>query len=121
MDTVADYQDYIVLFPKLFNAPLIHIYEGNSPTDAMRMIAGFSEKIRLSMTEMALSCTINIVTGSLSLLKDDRMLGNVTYICRRDGTWDNQKEVHITPDEEHHWGFHGGNEFKIFDADVVKI
>lgn len=121
IDTVADYQADIVLFPELFNAPLIHLYEGHSPADAMRMLAEFSEKIRQSMTEMALSYNINIVTGSVPLLTDDGRLSNVTYLCRRDGTWDSQEKIHITPDEENHWGFRGGNELKVFETDVGKI
>lgn len=121
VDTVSDYQADIVLFPELFNAPLIHMYEGYNPADAMRMLAEFSKKLRQSMTEMALTYNINIVTGSVPVLADDGRLSNVSYMCRRDGTWDSQEKIHITPDEENHWGFIGGDELKVFDTDVGKI
>lgn len=121
IDTVSDYKSDIILFPELFNAPLIHLYEGSSPADAMRMLAEFSEKMRQSMTDMALSYNINIITGSVPLLREDGTLINVSYLCRRDGTWDFQEKLHITPDEETHWGFSGGDKLKVFDTDVGKV
>ncbi|SLM31376.1 putative enzyme [Desulfamplus magnetovallimortis] len=121
VDTVSDYQSDIVLFPELFNAPLIHTYEGQNPSDAMRMLAEHTENIRIAMVEMALSYNINIVTGSVPAITEDGRLTNVAYLCRRDGTWDSQEKLHITPDEETHWGFSGGDKLKVFDTDVGKV
>ncbi|TKB07568.1 bifunctional GNAT family N-acetyltransferase/carbon-nitrogen hydrolase family protein [Desulforhopalus sp. IMCC35007] len=121
VDTVSDYKADIVLFPELFNAPLIHTYEGNNPMEAMRMLASHTENLRLAMIEMALSYNINIITGSVPELRDDGNLYNVSYLCRRDGTWDYQSKLHITPDEDSHWGFSGGHDLKVFDTDVGKI
>ena len=121
VDTVSDYKSDIVLFPELLNAPLIHTYEGKSPIDAMRMLAGYTEDLRQAMTEMALSYNINIVTGSIPQVGEDDRLYNVSFLCRRDGTWDKQEKLHITPDEDAYWGFAGGNEIKVFDTDVGKI
>ncbi len=121
VDTVSDYQSDIVLFPELFNAPLIHTYEDHSPSDAMVMLAEHTEKMRLAMMEMALSYNINIVTGSVPAVNENGDLMNVAYLCRRDGTWDSQEKLHITPDEETHWGFVGGNSLKVFDTDVGKV
>ncbi len=121
VDTVSDYQSDIVLFPELFNAPLIHTYEGTSPAEAMRMLAEYTEKMRLAMIDMALTYNINIVAGSVPSIDDEGRLINVSYLCRRDGTWDSQEKLHITPEEEMHWGFTGGDELKVFDTDVGKI
>ncbi len=121
IDTVSDYQSDIVLFPELFNAPLIHTYEGDSSSDAMRKLAEYTEKMRSTLVDMALAYNINIVAGSVPLVRDDGSLANVAYICRRDGTWDSQEKLHITPDEDVHWGFYGGNKLKVFDTDVGKI
>ncbi|MBF0233254.1 MAG: GNAT family N-acetyltransferase, partial [Desulfamplus sp.] len=121
VDTVSDYKSDIVLFPELFNAPLIHLYEDRSPSEAMIMLAEHTEKMRLAMIDMALSYNINIVTGSVPAINDDGHLINVAYLCRRDGTWDSQEKLHITPDEDTHWGFVGGNTLKVFDTDVGKI
>ena len=121
VDTVSDYKSDIVLFPELFNAPLIHTYEGNNSMEAMRMLAGYTEDFRQAMTEMALSYNINIITGSVPQIRDDGKLYNVSYLCRRDGTWDYQSKLHITPDEDRSWGFTGGHDLKVFDTDVGKI
>jgi len=121
VDTVSDYKADIILFPELFNAPLIHTYEGNNPAEAMRMLAGYTEDMRQAMTEMALSYNINIVTGSVPQIKDDGKLYNISYLCRRDGSWDSQEKLHLTPEETSVWGFSGGHELKVFDTDVGKI
>lgn len=121
VDTVSDYKADIILFPELLNAPLIHTYEGNNPPEAMRMLAGYTEDMRQAMTEMALSYNINIVTGSVPQIQEDGKLYNVSFLCRRDGTWDSQEKLHITPEEATAWGFSGGHELKIFDTDVGKI
>lgn len=121
VDTVSDYKADIVLFPELFNAPLIHTYEGNNPSEAMRMLAGYTENMRQAITEMALKYNINIVAGSVPQVYDDGKLYNVSYLCRRDGTWDSQEKLHITPEETNSWGISGGHDLKVFDTDIGKI
>ena len=121
VDTVSYYKADIVLFPELFNAPLIHTYEGNNPADAMRMLAGYTDDMRQAIGEMALSYNINIVTGSVPQLREDGKLYNVSFLCRRDGSWDWQSKLHITPDEDSSWKFSGGRTLKVLDTDVGKI
>ncbi len=121
VDTVSDYKSDIVLFPELFNAPLIHTYEGNNSQEAMRHLASHTENLRQAMVDMALGYNINIITGSVPELREDGKLYNVSYLCRRDGTWDYQSKLHITPDEDRSWGFKGGHDLKVFDTDVGKI
>ncbi|MFV0438285.1 MAG: GNAT family N-acetyltransferase [Desulfopila sp.] len=121
VDTVSDYQSDIILFPELFNAPLISTYEGHNPMEAMRMLAGYTDQLRQELTDMALSYNINIITGSVPQVREDGNLYNVSFLCRRDGTWDYQSKLHITPDEDRHWGFKGGHDLKVFNTDVGKI
>ena len=121
IDTVSDYKSDIILFPELYNAPLIHTYHGDNSMEAMRMLAGYTDRLQQTMTEMALSYNINIITGSVPKEEDDGKLYNVSFLCRRDGTWDYQAKLHITPDEDRSWGFSGGSELKVFETDVGKI
>ncbi len=121
IDTVSDYGSDIVLLPELFNAPLIHEFEDQSPYEAMRALAGYTEQIRQQMSDMALAYNINIVAGSMPDLREDDHLYNVSYLLRRDGTWDSQYKLHITPDEQSSWGLTGGDELKVFDTDVGKV
>ena len=41
-------------------------------TRAIRFLAGFTEQFRNQMSEMAVSYNINIITGSMPLLENDR-------------------------------------------------
>ncbi|MBN2332781.1 MAG: GNAT family N-acetyltransferase [Deltaproteobacteria bacterium] len=120
VDAVSGYNSDLVLFPEFFNAPLLKNFDQNNPAEAMRALSEYTDEIRSGFINMAISYNINIVVGSLPHLKDDSLY-NVSFLCRRDGTWDAQYKVHITPDEAKYWGLKGGSEIKIFDTDIGKI
>ncbi|MFP4397786.1 MAG: carbon-nitrogen hydrolase family protein, partial [Desulfonatronovibrio sp.] len=120
VDTVSDYEADLVLFPELFNAPLIAQYAGDSPPEAMRRLAEYTNDLRDKLLDMALSYNINIVTGSVPEYRDNKLY-NVSFLCRRDGTWDSQYKLHITPDENRAWGLSGGNRLKVFHTDIGRI
>ena len=63
---------------------------------------------------------MNIIAGSMPLY-DGHDLYNVSYLCRRDGTYEVQYKLHITPDERSEWGVQGGSKLLVFDTDVCKI
>ena len=71
------------------------------------------------MLQMAVSYNINICTGSLPEYRDGKLY-NVSFLCRRDGTWDSQYKIHITPDEAEYWGVHGGDKLSVFATDIGK-
>jgi len=120
VDAVSGYKADLVLFPELFNVPLIAHYDQKDPAEAMRLLAQYTEPMREALVRMALSYNINIVSGSVPEYKNGALY-NVSFLCRRDGTWDKQYKLHITPDEYMTWGLQGGDELKVFDTDVGKI
>ncbi|MBD3309025.1 GNAT family N-acetyltransferase [candidate division KSB3 bacterium] len=120
VDTVAGYNSDLILFPELFNAPLMAEFNQEDPAEAMRSLAEYTEPLREELLRMALAYNINIVSGSIPEYRE-HTLYNVSFLCRRDGTWDAQYKLHITPDEAHYWGLQGGEDLKIFDTDVGKI
>lgn len=120
VDAMTGYNSDLVLFPELFNAPLLKNYDQENPSEAMRSLAVHTEEIRAAFVNMAISYNTNIVAGSVPQIIKDRLY-NASFLCRRDGTWDMQHKLHITPDEGHTWGFRGGDEIKIFDTDIGKI
>ena len=69
----------------------------------------------------AISYNINIITGSMPLLKEDGALYNVGYLIRRDGSYEMYEKVHVTPDEQKSWGLSGGKMVKTFDTDCARI
>jgi predicted amidohydrolase len=120
VDAVAGYKADFVLFPEFFNVPLMAKYNKLSPSDAIRSLADYTEKIRTEMLHFAVSYNINIISGSMPDYTDE-VLYNVSYLLRRDGTWEEQYKIHVTPDEENYWGVHGGNKVKVFETDVGKV
>ncbi len=120
IDTVAGYNADIILFPELFNAPLLSRFDQQDPPKAMRSLAAQTDQLRDEILEMAVKYNINVVAGSLPHQKDEQLY-NISLLCRRDGTWDMQYKLHITPDEREYWGLQGGGDLKILDTDFGKI
>ncbi|KAA9338741.1 GNAT family N-acetyltransferase [Hymenobacter busanensis] len=120
VDTVSGYKSDCVLFPEFFNAPLMALTEESSPAVAIRAMAAFTEPIKTKLMELAVSYNINVIAGSMPVYEDGK-LHNVAYLCRRDGTVDEQYKLHVTPDEASYWGMRGGDKLRCFDTDFGKI
>lgn len=120
IDAVSDYQSDFILFPEFFNAPLMANFNHQDEPDAIRSLASFTEPLRKKFIEFAISYNINIITGSMPYVEDG-LLYNICYLCRRDGSFDSFKKIHITPSEADSWGMRGGNELKVFETDSGKI
>jgi predicted amidohydrolase/ribosomal protein S18 acetylase RimI-like enzyme len=120
VDAQSGYGADLLLFPEMFNAPLLALYPQEDPAAAMRSLAEHTEGLREEILSLAVSYNINIVAGSLPVYAENRLY-NVSYLCRRDGTTDAQYKLHITPDESHYWGVQGGEGLRVFDTDVGRI
>ena len=120
VDTVSGYKADCVLFPEFFNAPLMSLTEESSSSVAIRAMAAYTEPIKNKLLELAVSYNINIIAGSMPVYEDGKLY-NVAYLCRRDGTVDEQEKLHVTPDEASYWGMRGGSKLKCFDTDFGKI
>lgn len=120
VDAVSDYSCDFALFPELFNAPLMAAFNHLPEADAIRQLAQYTEAIKVKFQQFAISYNINIITGSMPLLEDNRLY-NVGFLCRRDGTTEMFRKLHITPSEVYSWGMVGGNELRTFDTDSGKI
>ncbi|UZD64034.1 MULTISPECIES: bifunctional GNAT family N-acetyltransferase/carbon-nitrogen hydrolase family protein [Marinobacter] len=120
VDALSDYKSDIAIFPEFFNAPLMGLTDQMDQTRAIRFLAGFTEQFRNEMSDMAVSYNINIITGSMPLIEDDRVY-NVSYLCHRDGRVDEQRKIHITPHERRDWVIEGGDRFQVFDTDSGRV
>lgn len=120
IDAFGDYQSDFILFPELFNAPLMAEYNHLGAPEAIRGLAKYTEPLREKFTEFAVSYNVNIIAGSMPEIKDEKLY-NVSYLCRRDGSWDSYEKIHITPSEQSSWGMSGGDKVKVFDTDAGKI
>jgi predicted amidohydrolase/ribosomal protein S18 acetylase RimI-like enzyme len=120
VDTVSGYKADCVLFPEFFNAPMMALTNETAASAAIRGMAAFTEPIKTRMMELAVSYNINVIAGSMPVYEDGKLY-NVSYLCRRDGTVDEQYKLHVTPDEASYWGMRGGDKIKCFDTDFGKI
>ena len=120
VDTLAGYNADFALFPEFFSAPLLARYSDRGPAEAMRALAAYTEEIRDGIAKVAVAYNINIVAGTMPLYRSQKLY-NVSYLLRRDGSWDAQYKLHITPDERTWWGVVGGSKLRVFDTDMGKI
>lgn len=120
IDTVSGYRSDFALFPEFFNAPLMAENNHLSESEAIRELAKYTDEIVHRISELAISYNINVIAGSMPLIRDN-LLFNVGYLCKRDGTTEKYEKIHVTPDEARIWGMQGGYELKAFDTDCGKI
>jgi predicted amidohydrolase/GNAT superfamily N-acetyltransferase len=120
VDAVSGYRSDFALFPEFFDAPLMADDNHLTEPEAIRKLALHTPTIIQRLSELAISYNINIISGSLPEIQDNRLF-NVGYLCRRDGTVERYEKLHVTPDEVKVWGMEKGNKLKVFDTDCGKI
>lgn len=120
VNAVSGYRADFVLFPEYVNAPLMAEYNHLSEPEAIRKLAAYTDRLKETFSEFAISYNTNIITGSMPEFKDDTLL-NVGYLCKRNGEVERYEKIHVTPDEEKIWGMKGGTQIRTFDTDAGKI
>ncbi|MBC8321821.1 MAG: bifunctional GNAT family N-acetyltransferase/carbon-nitrogen hydrolase family protein [Bacteroidetes bacterium] len=120
IDAVSGYRSDFALFPEFFNAPLMAENNHLTEPEAIRELAKHTSNVVQRFSELAISYNINIISGSLPEIQNDRLY-NVGYLCKRDGTVERYEKIHITPDEIRVWGMEKGSKLKVFDTDCGKI
>lgn len=121
IDALADYQCDIAILPEFFNAPLMGLgQDGVTSIDSIWHLASYSNEILTAMSRLAVTYNINIIAGSMPVVNEDELY-NISYLCRRDGTVDQQEKLHPTPYEKRAWIMQGGSKLKAFDTDIGKI
>lgn len=120
VDAVSDYQSDFILFPELFNAPLMGRFNNLDSRHAIKELAQFTEPIAEAMAKMAVSYNVNIIAGSMPEIRNEEIY-NVSYVLQRNGKVDKVDKIHITPAEAYEWQIKGGAEIKVIETDVAKI
>ncbi len=120
IEAVSGYKSDFICFPEYINAPLMAPYNADGAAGAIRKLAELTGEIRDFFIRKAVEYNINIVTGSMPLYRGGRLY-NVVYLCRRDGSSEEQYKIHITPSEEKDWGMVGGDEVRVFETDAGRV
>ncbi len=120
LESLAGYGADFICFPEYVNAALMAPWKAEGAPAAIRNLAELTAPTRDFFCREAVNRQVNIITGSLPLVEDDRLY-NVAYLCRRDGTIEEQRKIHATPSEESEWKMSGGDALRVFDTDAGKI
>ncbi|MEO6759693.1 MAG: carbon-nitrogen hydrolase family protein, partial [Saprospiraceae bacterium] len=120
VDAVSGYRSDFALFPEFFNAPLMQQYNDRPEGEAIRALAEYTGPIREKFAQLAVRYNINIISGSMPLLRKGALY-NVGYLCHRNGKVESYEKLHVTPDEKKCWGLKGGDTLRSFDTDCGKI
>lgn len=120
VDAVSDYQADFILFPELFNTPLMADYNHMDSAKAMRELAKYTQPIIEEFSKLAVSYNVNIIAGSMPYIFEESLY-NVSYLFRRNGSMEEVYKIHPTPAEISSWGMRGGDEVKVFDTDCGKV
>ena len=120
VDAVSDYESDFILFPELFNAPLMGEFDNMNPAEAIRELAKYTETIFAKCQQLAVDYNVNIIAGSMPLVENNALY-NVSYLCRRDGSTDSYRKVHQTPAEKTDWAMKGGDVLTVFDTDCGRV
>ena len=120
VDAVSGYRSDFALFPEFFDAPLMAEDNHLTEPEAIRKLALHTPVIIQRLSELAISYNINIISGSLPEVINNRLY-NAGYLCKRDGAIERYEKLHTTPDEIKVWGMEKGENLKVFDTDCGKI
>jgi predicted amidohydrolase/GNAT superfamily N-acetyltransferase len=120
VDTSSDYRSDFVVFPEMITLQLLSFLPNKKPSEAIRALHEYTPQYEKLFTHLAIKYNINIIAGSHFIIEDENLY-NVSYLFRRDGTFDRQYKIHITPHEKKWWGVKGGDKIKVFNTDKGKI
>ncbi|MCB9598353.1 MAG: GNAT family N-acetyltransferase, partial [Sandaracinaceae bacterium] len=121
VDTASDYKADVLCFPELFTVQLLSLVEPGRPERGARDLAEYTPRYLELFSRLATHYAINIVGGSSLAVDDDGRLFNIAYFFHRNGKIDEQRKIHVTPNETRWWGVIGGNDLNVFDTDLGKV
>lgn len=121
-DVASNYKSDFALFPELFTTQLLslHEYKSMSPEDSIRKLDEYTEDYIALFSRLSIEYNINIIAGT-HLQVENENLFNISYLFKRDGTYEKQYKIHITSNEAKWWGVKPGNEIKVFNTDCGKV
>ncbi len=120
IDTASDYRSDFVVFPEMLTLQLLSFLPSKNPAQAVRELHKYTPQYEKLFTRLAIKYNINIVAGSHFVMENENLY-NVSYLFRRDGSFDKQYKIHITPSEKKWWGVKSGDKIKVFNTDKGKV
>jgi len=121
VSTAEQYNCHYLVFPELFTAQLFSMMPGDTkPIDAVRQLAGMSDRYKEMFVARAKRAGLFIIGGSTPVIVDGEMQ-NVAHLFTPSGNVYSQPKLHITPNERSEYGIQPGNGLRIFDTGHARI
>jgi predicted amidohydrolase/ribosomal protein S18 acetylase RimI-like enzyme len=120
VDIASDYRSDFVVFPEMLTLQLLSFMPQKHPAEAIRALSEYTPHYEALFTRLAIKYNINIVGGT-HFSVEENTLYNISYLFRRDGTFEKQYKIHITPHERKWWGVKSGSRVTVFNTDRGKV
>lgn len=120
IDVASGYKSDFAVFPEIFTLQLLSFIPGGRPGVTVRKLSAFTKDYIDHFRHLALKYAVNIIAGS-HYTEEDGDLYNISYLFKRDGGFEKQYKIHITPNEQRWWGTRPGNKLNIFSTDRGKM
>ena len=124
VDTAADYECQLMVFPEYFTLQLLTLNDIKMPIDRqVRHLARFEDRIVKMFIRLAKKSGLYIVGGSLPAvdLPDEETLYNECYLYGPTGDWEVQGKLHMTRFEKEEWLVSPHKVLRVFDTSIGKL
>jgi len=119
VDTAADYDCQLVVFPEYFTVQLLTLGDIRAPMRSqIRMLSAQAERVVASLSGLAREHDIHIVGGSVPVASRDNpdVIHNVSYVFSPSGNYVAQQKLHMTRFEREEWDVSPGEGLSIIEA-----
>jgi predicted amidohydrolase/GNAT superfamily N-acetyltransferase len=120
IESSSNIRSDFAVFPESITLQLLSFIDEKVPSKQVRKLTEYTEAYVQLFTELAIKYNINLIGGS-QFVEENGYIYKVSYLFRRDGTYEKQYQIHITSDERKWWGIQPGNTINVFDTDCGKI
>lgn len=118
VETAADYQCQLVVFPEYFTVQLLTLGDLRRPMrDQIRSLAGQAPRVRETMTDLARRFGLHIVAGTMPVMDEgDEAVYNDCFVVGPDGTAGSQGKLHTTRFEQEDWKVSPRSTLQVFET-----
>lgn len=124
VDTAADYQCRLIVFPEYFTIQLLTLADVRRPIhDQMRDLARQKDRFVEMMASLAKSKNVYIVAGSIPVFTDGKTneVRNESYFFAPNGSMGVQGKLHMTRFEKEEWFVSPHDSLRLFETDFGKV
>jgi len=124
VDTAADYECRLLVFPEYFTCQLLTLNDTKRPIEQqIRHLAKLEDRIVTMFTRLAEKSGLYIVGGSLPAVDppDEQTLYNECYMYAPNGEYEVQGKIHITRWEKEEWIVSSHDKLRVFDTELGRL